>query len=630
MFSTTFPSGRRDYSFNPHANVFMPATAFQHPTIAVPSMPATAGPLPPHIGSSTAPFMYQNEPIVPYGAPIFRNNASASPSYFNADINSGIAINHTDNLPQSGDFFPQQFSNAYSQFDGHAAGNTGEQPWSVPFFNHGYTNDTETFHHTDNGYESLYNDVYSKYYGKEIQGAIEPVRHNGDVGRQLHIDTHHVLNDVLNNITPSCSGKDNGQVRGNTYDASNDDDESTYDTDHGLNDVLNGNSPSYSGVDNGYVLADTYDASSDDDESTYDTHIAPTVSDIGGHGADTCDLSAHTPGASSIDPYHSTEIIVSVDFDDENDNDVETVVPETNDVDEDYLSYPTPNSGMASAGPSPLATELDVAPGSSRTRKAKGKRKKIAAEAKKQAAKNSTAKKTTARSRNTKETAARIKKTPKASVKKNESISLYFNSLASALIHDDTPAWKPPAGDETIPQTNSEEQAVVRNLMSAFLNKEAVNDNKFERRWGETSNYYAEEDLEKLAWRILACTIKLHTEGWKEPVYDKGLLAQIERTWDFSFAKRMECIVNLVRHNKRVCEDLLRGEKLSIVVGAPGFLERRAKSNKGSNKRKADRIKYATEHMEPVPVKRKRGGGVEDGEGMDEEERGVKRSKTAK
>ena len=66
----------------------------------------------------------------------------------------------------------------------------------------------------------------------------------------------------------------------------------------------------------------------------------------------------------------------------------------------------------------------------------------------------------------------------------------------------------------------------------------------------------------------------------------------------------------------------MKGEKFTTVIGAPQVLNSRAKSNQSSNKKKADRIKFATEHEKNKKRKREADGD----DAGDEEDVGAKES----
>jgi hypothetical protein len=89
--------------------------------------------------------------------------------------------------------------------------------------------------------------------------------------------------------------------------------------------------------------------------------------------------------------------------------------------------------------------------------------------------------------------------------------------------------------------------------------------------------------------------IEIHTTGWKKFICDSTVRSSIKGTSEWTFEKRSTELIELLKFSKRTCEDLLKGEKLHSIVGAPHVLQTRTKSNLASNKRKADRIRVATD-----------------------------------
>lgn len=106
-------------------------------------------------------------------------------------------------------------------------------------------------------------------------------------------------------------------------------------------------------------------------------------------------------------------------------------------------------------------------------------------------------------------------------------------------------------------------------------------------------------------------TISIHQIGWTKPIFDTHMREEIFKTCLFKFDERFDALIslltvsslfaekvnlseNLPQISKNTCEALLKCERLHAVVGNPWMLDRRVRSNKASNGRKASRIAFAT------------------------------------
>ncbi|KAF2800247.1 hypothetical protein K505DRAFT_202625, partial [Melanomma pulvis-pyrius CBS 109.77] len=160
-------------------------------------------------------------------------------------------------------------------------------------------------------------------------------------------------------------------------------------------------------------------------------------------------------------------------------------------------------------------------------------------------------------------------------------------------------AWSAPKPDDTIPTTDADMQALVKNLVLAIANNQdclcSSTNRIFRNRWAAGANFYRPEQFEKLAWRIVNTMVTIHTEGWKHPVYDSGLMASLKATTSYTFAGRMEKILNLLTFSKRTCEDMLKNEKLLTIIGAPQVVLTHSRLNFQANKVKKRRINRGRE-----------------------------------
>jgi hypothetical protein len=149
--------------------------------------------------------------------------------------------------------------------------------------------------------------------------------------------------------------------------------------------------------------------------------------------------------------------------------------------------------------------------------------------------------------------------------------------------------------DPTIPRTNEDVQANVKDVVAAIKNTHGItakgNEKAFQTRWGKGAQYYSDSDFEQLAWELVIRTIHVHQNGWTQKIWDGNISAEIKKTAGWSFQLRMEHITGLLKLSKRTCEDLLKREKLSTVIGMPKKLAQSVHANKTSNDQRGDHIK---------------------------------------
>jgi hypothetical protein len=168
-----------------------------------------------------------------------------------------------------------------------------------------------------------------------------------------------------------------------------------------------------------------------------------------------------------------------------------------------------------------------------------------------------------------------------------------------------------PSPDATIPTTPEEQQEIVKRLIKAIRNTDGVRDiphkPSFIHRWGKKSKYFSVGDFEKLGWLILRWVVQIHLDGWKYPIWDEKLRKAIQKTAGMTFKERIDAIINLLHHNKRTCEDLLKGEKLFTVIGIPLGLQSRVKQNKTQNGNRSDYIKVGRDVVKEKAKKKAAG-----------------------
>jgi hypothetical protein len=136
--------------------------------------------------------------------------------------------------------------------------------------------------------------------------------------------------------------------------------------------------------------------------------------------------------------------------------------------------------------------------------------------------------------------------------------------------------------------------------------------------------------------------IDIHTNGWTKNIFDKAQRAVFQKTMFYTFQDRFEALLELLtvglfpsrtfdlltllQHSKTSCSDIMKGARVYSIVGNPRVLIKRTKTNKKSNKKKADRIAIGTQVQknqaakdeDPVPEEG-RGEDKDNGEDMDED-----------
>ncbi|KAF2278907.1 uncharacterized protein EI97DRAFT_440411 [Westerdykella ornata] len=181
---------------------------------------------------------------------------------------------------------------------------------------------------------------------------------------------------------------------------------------------------------------------------------------------------------------------------------------------------------------------------------------------------------------------------PRGNTGRNFSNALDVNTT-NAVVH-----FEPPENDDTIPTTDHKEQEIVKTLVDAIYHVDPPLPNAkpytvaFQARWINRT-HYKPAHIEMLAWEIVQKTIKIHTEGWTEPIYDESLMAQILTTKHMKFAERMTSIESLLKGSKDACESALKREKIWTIIGTAPIMFDRLSVNKKQNKTKAKRLEIA-------------------------------------
>ncbi|KAL6702791.1 hypothetical protein ACN47E_000927 [Coniothyrium glycines] len=158
--------------------------------------------------------------------------------------------------------------------------------------------------------------------------------------------------------------------------------------------------------------------------------------------------------------------------------------------------------------------------------------------------------------------------------------------------------WKNPEPDATIPTTPEEMETCFTAILLAIMNNKGCRENEdtqqFLNRWGSGAAYYSINELLMVAQEILTTVVDVHRVGWTKSVYDKDQRKMFQKTMYYTFEERFSMLIELLTVSKRSCADIFKGERLYTIVGNPGALITRTKSNKSSNGNKAIRIATGT------------------------------------
>ncbi|KAF2124456.1 hypothetical protein P153DRAFT_132328 [Dothidotthia symphoricarpi CBS 119687] len=158
--------------------------------------------------------------------------------------------------------------------------------------------------------------------------------------------------------------------------------------------------------------------------------------------------------------------------------------------------------------------------------------------------------------------------------------------------------WTAPPRDNTIPDSQEAKDIYHEQLIVAIYNNtgciETETSKSYQNRWGDDAKFYTRCEIEAAALEILSLAIEIHQIGWTKPIFDGHMREEIYKTMFFSFQERFDALISLLTISKNTCEALMKCERLHAVVGNPWLLDKRVRSNKASNGKKASRIAFAT------------------------------------
>jgi hypothetical protein len=136
-------------------------------------------------------------------------------------------------------------------------------------------------------------------------------------------------------------------------------------------------------------------------------------------------------------------------------------------------------------------------------------------------------------------------------------------------------AWDPPSPDRTIPNTPKERATYVLDMFEAFQDcsecKDNKNGNSYVKRWsGGPGSYYNLHAMEKVCWQMLDIAERMHTGGPQSTnLYCEEALKKLKYSRDMTFEQRIYHVCAMLRYSKFLCDQLMKGEGLEALVGAP-------------------------------------------------------------
>jgi hypothetical protein len=133
--------------------------------------------------------------------------------------------------------------------------------------------------------------------------------------------------------------------------------------------------------------------------------------------------------------------------------------------------------------------------------------------------------------------------------------------------------WRAPTPDGSIPQTHEDRSYWVLQMLEAMEDVEACKDHKngfsFQKRWA-TLGYYKKVEMEKVCWLMLHIAERLHTVGPATTnIYDRDALKKLKAARNLTFEQRLTYVCEMLRLSKHLCDNLMKGEGIEALIGAP-------------------------------------------------------------
>ncbi|KAF3050554.1 hypothetical protein E8E11_003477 [Didymella keratinophila] len=136
-------------------------------------------------------------------------------------------------------------------------------------------------------------------------------------------------------------------------------------------------------------------------------------------------------------------------------------------------------------------------------------------------------------------------------------------------------AWEAPSDDPTIPTTQKKRAEYVLHMFEAFQDcsecKDNKNGNSYVKRWlGGPGSYYNLLAMEKVCWHMLDIAEHLHNDGPESTnMYCEEALKKLKASRNMTFQQRIYHVCAMLKYSKFACDQLMKGEGLETLVGAP-------------------------------------------------------------
>ena len=136
-------------------------------------------------------------------------------------------------------------------------------------------------------------------------------------------------------------------------------------------------------------------------------------------------------------------------------------------------------------------------------------------------------------------------------------------------------AWKAPSDDPTIPITQQKRAKYVLDMFESFQDcsecKDNKNGNSYIKRWlGGPGSYYNLLAMEKVCWHMLDIAERLHNAGPESTnMYCEEALKKLTASQNMTFQQRIYHVCAILKYSKFACDQLMKGEGLETLVGAP-------------------------------------------------------------
>jgi hypothetical protein len=136
-------------------------------------------------------------------------------------------------------------------------------------------------------------------------------------------------------------------------------------------------------------------------------------------------------------------------------------------------------------------------------------------------------------------------------------------------------AWEAPSDDPSIPTTQKKRAEYVLDMFEAFQDCSECKDNKngksYVKRWlGGPGSYYNLLAMEKVCWHMLDIAERLHNEGPESTnMYCEEAMKKLKASHNMTFQQRIYHVCAMLKYSKFACDQLMKGEGLEALVGAP-------------------------------------------------------------